>query len=67
MVSEIDPSSQNVVVEQLRYVGRKNRSPAVVSFEWEIVELCPTLASKGEILEFIRRHVTLPKKKILVF
>ncbi len=31
MVSELDPSSRNMVVEQLRCVGRKDRSPAVVS------------------------------------
>ena len=54
MVSELDPSSRNVVVEQLMCVGRKDRSPAVVSSEGGIVELCPTLASKGEMLEFIR-------------
>ena len=55
MVSELDRSSRNVVVEQLRCVVRKDRSPAVVSSEEGIVELCPTLASKGEIFEFIRR------------
>ncbi|KAK9195921.1 hypothetical protein WN943_004049 [Citrus x changshan-huyou] len=54
VVSELDPSIRNVVVEQLRYVGRKDRSSAVVSSEGGIVELCPTLASKGEMLGFIR-------------
>ncbi|KAK9188025.1 hypothetical protein WN944_019424 [Citrus x changshan-huyou] len=39
VVSELDPSSRNVVVEQLRCVGRKDRSPAVVSSEGGIVEL----------------------------
>ena len=42
------------MVEQLRCVGRKDRSPAVVSSEGGTVELCPTLDSKGEMLEFIR-------------
>ena len=54
MVSKLDPSSRNVVVEQLRCVGRKVRSPAVVLSEGGIVELCPTLASKEEMLGFIR-------------
>ena len=54
MVSELDPSCRNVVVEQFRRVGRKDRSSAVVSSEGGIVELCPTLASKREMLGFIR-------------
>ena len=54
MVSELDPSSRNVVVEQLRCVGRKDQSPTVVSSEGGIVELCPTFASKREMLGFIR-------------
>ena len=54
MVSELDPSNRNVVVEQVRCVGRKDRSPAVVSSEGGIVELCLTLARKGEMFGFIR-------------
>ncbi|KAH9726840.1 cysteine synthase [Citrus sinensis] len=33
LVSELDPSTQNVVVKPLKCVGRKDRSPAVVSSE----------------------------------
>ncbi|KAH9684230.1 DHNAT1 [Citrus sinensis] len=38
VVSELDHSSRNVVVEQLRCVGRNDQNPAVVSSEgvWEV-------------------------------
>ena len=55
VVSEPDPSSRNVVVEQLRCVGLKDWNPMVVSSERGIIELCPTLTSKKEILGFLRR------------
>ena len=54
MVSELDHSSRNVVVEQLRCVGRNDQNPAVVSSEGVIVELYPTLTSKGEMFGFIK-------------
>lgn len=52
------------MVKQLRYVGRNDQSPAVVSSEEEIIKLCPTLTSKWKALGFIRRYIISPKRLV---